>query len=327
MPVKLDKVRIEKILNLKERYVLFGYQRTLKNKVSCFGVGLHSGSTVSMCMLPAEEDTGIIFRRIDIIGKNRDVMADYRYVSGTMLGTTISNEEGVSVATIEHLMAALWGCGIDNVIIELDGGEVPIMDGSSEPFVFLIECAGVLEQQKMRRVIDVLKTVNVEESGSYVSIDPAESFSLSLEIDFTSKAISNQHCVFDSRDYSFKADLCRARTFGFAHEVDKLREAGLALGGSLDNAIVVSGDQVLNPGGLRYKDEFVRHKTLDCIGDFYLAGGYVKGHFRGFRPGHALNNKLLRKFFSDKDAWRVVQVPELYKPAVSFAPVLQKEYA
>jgi UDP-3-O-[3-hydroxymyristoyl] N-acetylglucosamine deacetylase len=269
-----------------------------------------------MSLLPAEEDAGIIFRRVDVVGKQREVMADYRYVSSTMLGTTISNDEGVSVATIEHLMAALWGCGIDNVVIELDGGEVPIMDGSSEPFVFLIECAGIVEQHKMRRVIEVLKTVDVQEGNSYISIDPAEGFSLNLEIDFNSKAIASQHCMFDSRDLSFKADICRARTFGFAHEVDKLREAGLARGGSLDNAIVVSGDQILNPGGLRYKDEFVRHKTLDCIGDFYLAGGYVKGSFRGFRPGHAINNKLLRKFFADKDAWRVMQVPEIRKVAV-----------
>ncbi len=291
--------------------MLFNYQRTLKNKVSCFGVGLHSGATVSMAMLPAEEDTGIIFRRTDVLGKKQEVKADYRYVSGTMLGTTIANEDGVMVATVEHLMAAFWGCGIDNVVVELDSGEVPIMDGSSEPFVFLIECAGIVEQQKMRRVIEVLKSVDVQEGNAYLSIDPAEGFSLSLEIDFNSKAISSQQCSFDSRDLSFKADICRARTFGFAHEVDKLREAGLARGGSLDNAIVVSGDQILNPGGLRYKDEFVRHKTLDCIGDFYLAGGYVKGHFRGFRPGHALNNKLLRKFFADKDAWRVMQLPEL----------------
>ena len=287
------------------------YQRTLKNKVSCFGVGLHTGATVSMCLLPAEEDTGIMFRRVDVIGKKCEIAADYRYVSGTMLGTTLSNEEGVSVATIEHLMAALWGCGVDNVVIELDGSEVPIMDGSSEPFVFLIECAGVVEQHRMRRVIEVLKNVSVEEAGSYVSIDPAEGFSVSLEIDFSSKAISShQQCAFDSRDFSFKSDISRARTFGFAHEVEQLREAGLARGGSLDNAIVVSGDEVLNPGGLRYKDEFVRHKTLDCIGDFYLAGGYMKGHFRGFRPGHAINNKLLRKFFADKDAWRIIQAPK-----------------
>lgn len=286
------------------------YQRTLKNKVSCFGVGLHSGATVSMSLLPAEEDSGILFRRVDVRGKQREIKADYRCVSGTMLGTTLSNADGVSVATIEHLMAALWGCGVDNVVIELDGSEVPIMDGSSEPFVFLIECAGIVEQCRMRRVIEVLKKVHVEEAGSYVSIDPSEGFSVSLEIDFNSKAISNQQCAFDLRDFSFKSDLSRARTFGFAHEVDKLREAGLARGGSLDNAIVVSGDQILNPGGLRYTDEFVRHKTLDCIGDFYLAGGYMKGHFRGFRPGHAINNKLLRKFFADKDAWRITQAPD-----------------
>lgn len=294
--------------------MLFSYQHTLKNKVSCFGIGLHTGDTVSMSMLPAPEDTGVVFRRVDVAEGSQDVVADYRHVSSTMLGTTISNEHGVKVATVEHLMAALWGCGIDNVIIELDSSEVPIMDGSSEPFVFLIECAGVVEQHKMRQVIEVLKTVHVEEDGSYVSVNPAEGFSVNLEIDFSSKAIASQQCAFDAQDFSFKADLSRARTFGFSHEVDQLREAGLARGGSLDNAIVVNGDEVLNPGGLRYKDEFVRHKTLDCIGDFYLAGAYMKGSFNGFRSGHALNNKLLRKFFADKDAWRVMQPSDLGRP-------------
>lgn len=290
--------------------MLFSYQRTLKNKIHCFGVGLHTGMTVSMHLVPAAEDSGVVFRRTDINDKPNEVPADYRYVSNTMLGTTLSNDAGVKVGTIEHLMAALWGCGIDNVIVELDGPEVPIMDGSSEPFVFLIECAGIAEQHKMRRVIEVLKKVDVQDGQSYASIDPAEGFSLSLEIDFNSKAIANQQCMFDSRDFSFKTDISRARTFGFAHEVDQLRKAGLAKGGSLENAIVVSGDQVLNKGGLRYKDEFVRHKTLDCIGDFYLAGAYVKGHFHGIRPGHALNNKLLHAFFADTSAWRVLKTPE-----------------
>ena len=207
-------------------------------------------------------------------------------------------------------MAALWGCNIDNVVIELDGPEVPIMDGSSEPFVFLLECAGVAEQHKTRKIIEVLKKIDVSEGNSYASIDPSDGFSVSLEICFDDEVISRQTCSFNSQNLSFKTDLCRARTFGFAHEVDKLRSLGLGRGGSLDNAIIVSGNKVLNEGGLRYKDEFVRHKVLDCIGDVYLAGAHLKGHFHGFRSGHALNNQLLRKFFADKDAWRVIQLPE-----------------
>lgn len=292
-----------------ENHPVYNYQRTLNNPVSCFGIGLHTGLTISMTLHPAKVDSGIVFRRKDLPGKPV-VKADYRFVSNTTLGTTVSNKEGVKVGTIEHLMAALWGCNIDNVIVELDGPEIPIMDGSSEPFVFLIECAGVAEQHKTRKIIEVLKKVDVSEGDSYASIDTADGFSVSLEINFDDEVISKQTCLFNSQNLSFKTDLCRARTFGFAQEVDKLRSLGLARGGSLDNAIIVDGNKVLNEGGLRYKDEFVRHKVLDCIGDFYLAGAHVKGHFHGFRSGHALNNQLLRKFFADKEAWRIMQLPE-----------------
>jgi UDP-3-O-[3-hydroxymyristoyl] N-acetylglucosamine deacetylase len=188
------------------------------------------------------------------------------------------------------------------------------MDGSSEPFVFLIECAGVKRQNKTRRVIEVLKEIKVTEGegakSGYLSIAPAESFSVGLEIDFGDDVISKQRGIFDSREISFKNDLCRARTFGFEHEVDMMRANGLARGGSLDNAIVVGKEGVINKEGLRYSDEFVRHKILDCIGDVFLAGAYLKGHLHGYKSGHGLNNKLLREFFKDEDAWRVVQIPE-----------------
>ncbi len=259
-----------------------------------------------MTLLPAKEDTGIVFRRLDVQGKNNEILANYQNVTNTTLGTTISNDIGVNVGTIEHLMAAFWGCSIDNAIVELNGPEVPIMDGSSEPFVFLIECAGIQTQRKPRRIIEVLKKVDVFEDDKHASISPSEDFCVSLEIDYNNTMISHQKCVFNSSDISFKTDLCRARTFGFEHEVSKLRSMGLARGGSLDNAIVVSGNRVLNEDGLRYSDEFVRHKILDCIGDFYLTGAYMKGHFHGYRSGHGLNNKLLREFFADKTAWRLV---------------------
>lgn len=288
---------------------MFNYQRTIANKVSCFGVGLHSGLIVNLTLSPAEEDQGIIFKRNDVKGVNPLVKADYGNVSNTMLGTTVCNEDGVHVATVEHLMAALWGCGIDNCVVELDAPEVPIMDGSSEPFVFLIECAGIKEQTKMRKVIEVLKEVRVyekegDERSGYMAISPSEGFSVGLEIDFGDKVISKQKSQFNSKNVSFKSDLCRARTFGFAHEVSMLQEKGLARGGSLDNAIVVGEEGILNEGSLRYSDEFVRHKILDCIGDIFLAGAYFKGHLHGFKSGHALNNKLLHAFFSQKDAWR-----------------------
>ncbi|MCD6035366.1 MAG: lpxC [Rickettsiales bacterium] len=286
------------------------FQRTLANNVSCTGVGLHTGQNLSMTLKPAPEDTGICFIRTDIKGKPNEIRASYENVTGTQLGTNLTNIAGVQVGTVEHLMAALWGCDIDNCYVEVDGPEVPVMDGSSEPFVFLVECAGVKVQAKTRQVVEVLKVVTLEENGCRASISPHDAFCISLEIDFASKAIARQTCVFDVRDSSFKTDLSRARTFGFIQEVEKLREMGLARGGSLDNAIVIDGDTVMNEEGLRFNDEFVRHKVLDCIGDVYLAGSHIQGHIEGYRSGHAINNKLLRKLFADETAWRVKRLPE-----------------
>ncbi len=282
-------------------------QHTLAKKVSCAGIGLHSGQEVKMSILPAEVGSGIVFVRTDVDGFDPVVPADYTKVVDTNLGTTIANDDGTIVSTIEHLMAALWGCNIDNAVIEIQGPEIPIMDGSSEPFVFLIECAGVMEQDVPRRIIEVLKAIELVEEGKHISIVPSPSFSVNLEIDFDSKAVANQKAVYRSSDVSFKTDLCRARTFGFEHEVEYLRSQGLIKGGSKDNAIVVSGDKILNEEGLRYNDEFVRHKILDCIGDFYLAGGLVQGEFTGYRSGHDLNNQILHKLFEDETAWRIVQ--------------------
>lgn len=299
-----------------EEEKMFAHQRTIKNAIGCFGIGLHTGVRVDLNLLPAKEDTGIIFRRTDVKDKNPEVKACYSNVSNTLLGTTLRNEDGVHVATIEHFMAALWGCGIDNCIVEINGPEVPIMDGSSEPFVFLVECAGVVEQKKHRKIIEVLKEVSVFENeeagkkGGYITISPADNFSVSLHIDFGESVISSQKCDFNVEKVSFKGDICRARTFGFEHEVETMRKNGLARGGSLENAIVIGKEGVLNEEGLRYGDEFARHKVLDCIGDIYLAGGYMRGSLEGFKSGHALNNQLLRKFFADSDAWRITQVPD-----------------
>jgi UDP-3-O-[3-hydroxymyristoyl] N-acetylglucosamine deacetylase len=278
-------------------------QRTIRNPIHCRGVGLHSGTKIAMVLRPAPPDSGIVFRRTDPQGAGAVIAANWRNAVDSALCTRIHNGEGIAIATIEHLMAALAGAEIDNLVVELDGPEVPIMDGSAAPFLFLIECAGIVEQDAPRRAIRVLKTVTVAEGGKSVSLMPDHGFSMSFEIDFASRIVSRQDIsiVFDSE--TFKSEISRARTFGFLHEVDQMRAAGLARGGSLDNAVVVSGDTILNEGGLRYSDEFVRHKLLDSLGDLYLAGAPFIGHFRGVRSGHALNRRLLEALFSDPTGW------------------------
>ena len=232
---------------------------------------------------------------------------NWENVVDTRLATTVGNDHGSTVSTVEHLAAALAGCEIDNVLIEVDGPEIPIMDGSSAPFVFLIECAGTVEQSAARTAIKILKPVTVGDENRSVSILPAEDFSLAFEIDFDSSAIDRQERTFQRIGADFKSDIARARTFGFDHEVEALRSAGLARGGSLENAVVVSGDKILNEGGLRFDDEFVRHKILDCVGDLYLAGGPIIGEVIASKSGHELNNALLRAVFADNDAWTRVE--------------------
>jgi UDP-3-O-[3-hydroxymyristoyl] N-acetylglucosamine deacetylase len=276
-------------------------QQTLKTAIHCRGVGLHTGEKVALRLLPAAPGTGIVFRRVDAGGA--EIRADWRNVIDSSLCTTIGNGEGLSVGTIEHLMSALAGLEVDNVIVELDGPEVPVMDGSAAPFVFLIECAGLKQQDAPRRAVKVLKTVSVSDGGKSATLLPDDVFSLSFEIDFASRAISRQDIALVLDSAAFKNELSRARTFGFLHEVDQLRANGLALGGSLDNAVVISGDNILNEDGLRYADEFVRHKVLDAVGDLALAGAPLLGHFRGIRSSHALNRQLLEALFADPAAW------------------------
>lgn len=279
------------------------FQRTLKYSISCTGTGLHSGEKVNMVLHPAEPGTGVLFRRNDLASGVANIPARYDRVTASTMGTTISNDDGVSVATVEHLLAALSGCGIDNVIVEIDAGEVPIMDGSAAPFVMLVECAGHVEQAAVRKRLQVLKRVEVSDGDKTASIGPAEKLSVSFEIDFDSVAVSHQEGDFSMKQGLFKTQLARARTFGFLKEVDFLRANGFALGGSLDNAVVVDDDKILNEDGLRYPDEFVRHKMMDVIGDLYLAGAPVQGHFQGVRSGHSLNNRLLHALFADDSAW------------------------
>jgi UDP-3-O-[3-hydroxymyristoyl] N-acetylglucosamine deacetylase len=278
-------------------------QRTLKTAIGCSGVGLHSGNKVTMTLRPAAPDTGVVFRRVDIAGGGAEISAHFSQVADTRLCTCLANEAGVKIGTVEHLLAALAGCRIDNAIVEINAAEVPIMDGSSAPFVFLVECAGVVEQDAPRRAIKILKHVEVRDGDRVASLIPSRGFSVHFEIDFPSAVVNRQELAVAFGEGDFKNDISRARTFGFEHEVAAMRAAGLARGGSLDNAVVISGDRVLNEDGLRYDDEFVRHKVLDAVGDLYLAGAPILGHFHGVRSGHALNNRLLRTLFADQSAW------------------------
>ena len=278
-------------------------QHTLKSSIGCTGIGLHSGTEVAMTLHPAEPGTGIVFRRTDITNSDNAIAATWRNVVDTRMATTVANDDGLRLATVEHLMAAFAGCAIDNAVIEINGPEGPIMDGSAAPFVFLIECAGVIEQVAPRRAIQVLRPIEVRDHAKSITLMPAPGFSVAFEIDFGSSALAHQNLGIEFINGNFKTDIARARTFGFEHEVTQLRAAGLARGGSLDNAVVISGDSILNSDGLRYGDEFVRHKILDCIGDLYLAGGPILGHVRATRSGHTLNHRLLTALFENDDAW------------------------
>ena len=272
-----------------------------------------------MALLPADCNMGITFRRTDMTGAASEIPALYSNVGDTRLCTTLTNEQGVSVATVEHLLAAMAGCEIDNAVIELDGSEVPIMDGSSEPFVFLIECAGIADQEAPRQAIEVLKPVEVRVGDTVATIEPAPTFSIQLGIAFDNPLIGEQQLGIHVTSDSFKSEICRARTFGFIEDVQALRKAGLVQGGSLDNAVVVSGDEILNDGGLRYDDEFIRHKVLDCIGDLYLAGGPLIGRYTGHRPGHQANNMLLRALFEDEEAWTYAAMEDRFElPAATW---------
>ena len=285
-------------------------QRTLKTSIGCCGIGLHSGAMVTMHLRPAAPNTGIRFRRTDVAGRGVEIPALWSQVGDTRMNTTLTNGDGVTIGTIEHLMSAFAGAGIDNCLIDINAAEVPVMDGSASPFLFLIDCAGVLEQEAPKRAIRVLKRVAVQDGERMVSLTPSDSFSIRFEIDFNHPAIAAQDFFINLGRGTFKSDIARARTFGFEAEVAQLRAAGLARGGSLDNAVVIdaTGARVLNDDGLRYTDEFVRHKILDAVGDLYLAGAPILGHFHGTRSGHALNNRLLHALFADETAWTWTEI-------------------
>ncbi len=274
-------------------------QQTIANIVEIDGVGLHSGERALLRLKPAEAGTGVRFVRADVKDRANEIAASALAVSTTQLGTNLTNEAGVSVATVEHFLAACSGMRLDNVIAELDGPELPILDGSSRPFCELISSGGLVELPSPRRRLKILKVVEIADGAKRVRLSPGEGFSANVSIDFPTRAIGRQQIAFELSDGAFCNDVAFARTFGFAHEVEQLRSMGLARGGSLANAIVIDGDDVLNPDGLQAPDEFVRHKLLDVIGDLFLAGGPIEGAYEGEQPGHALNNRLLRSVFDD----------------------------
>jgi UDP-3-O-[3-hydroxymyristoyl] N-acetylglucosamine deacetylase len=281
-------------------------QRTLKNVISATGVGLHTGQKVTMTLRPAAVDTGIVFRRVDL-PQMPMIKADPFQVTDTRLCSALE-ANGAKVMTVEHLMSALAGLGIDNVYVDLTASEVPIMDGSASPFVFLVQSAGVEEQNALKRFIRVKSKISIADGDKWVQLEPYNGFRVTLSIDFDHPVFehSGKAVTVDFADTSFIKEISRARTFGFMHEVEYLRNHGLALGGSLENAIVMDEFRVLNSDGLRYDDEFVKHKALDAIGDLYMLGHPLIGAFTGHKSGHALNNLLLRGLLQDQTAWEYV---------------------
>ena len=282
------------------------HQTTIGRLVSLSGAGLHSGVPATLVLKPAPAGHGVVFRRADVTGADALIPARYDLVAAAAYGTTLRNAAGVEVRTVEHLMAALAAVGIDNVLAEIDGPEIPIMDGSAEPFMSLLEGAGSVSQAAQRSYIRILSTVEVQDGDKVARLAPHDGYRIDCDIEFDAKAIARQRFVFDVRADAFRADVAKARTFTQLKDIEALRAHGLALGGSLENAVVVDGDEILNPEGLRFADECVRHKALDVLGDLALAGAPILGAFEGVKMGHAMNNKVLRALFADPSSYEIV---------------------
>ena len=299
-------------------------QRTLKSVVKATGVGLHSGVKVSLMLRPAQPDTGVVFRRVDLVPPV-DLKANPFGVGDTRLASCLERD-GVKVATVEHLMSALAGLGIDNIYVDVDAAELPIMDGSAAPFVFLLQSAGIEEQNAAKKFLRVTKIVEVKDGDKWARLAPYDGFSLDFSIVFNHPAVDRaaSRAHIDFADQSYLREVARARTFGFMQDVENLRDEGLALGGSLENAIVMDEYRVLNSDGLRYADEFVKHKILDAIGDLYLAGHPLLGAFSAHKSGHALNNLLLRKLLADAGAWELVSFQRAEDAPESIAQLYPK---
>ncbi|WP_292069261.1 MULTISPECIES: UDP-3-O-acyl-N-acetylglucosamine deacetylase [unclassified Brevundimonas] len=288
------------------------HERTLVAPAIIAGVGVHTGRRVRLAVRPAPAGTGIVFVRTDVTDRDNRIPVSGEAVVDARLNTMIANADDVRLSTIEHLMAAFAALGVSNAVIEVDGPELPILDGSARDFVNLLDRAGFRRQPTPVRYIEILEPIQVEEGDKRAALLPCDRYEMRMEIDFPSAAIGNQVVDFVVDEATFRTEIMAARTFGFAHEVEALRQAGLARGGSLENAVVIDGDDILNPGGLRMEREFVRHKALDAIGDLYVLGAPILGRYEGYKAGHALNNKLVRALLAAPHAWReAVRVPEL----------------
>ena len=299
-------------------------QRTIKNPVQETGIGLHKGEKVTMTLRPAPANTGIVFRRIDL-DPFVDIPARANAVGDTVLCTCVNNEDGVSIHTVEHLASALAGLGIDNIIVEVNSHELPIMDGSASPFIFLLQSAGIEELNAPKRFIRIKKPVRVEDGDKWAELVPHDGFRVDFKIDFDHPVISQtrQHMVMDFDSCSYVNEVSRARTFGFMRDVEYMNANNLALGASMENAVALDEFRVLNPEGLRYDDEFLKHKILDAVGDLYLGGHSIIGELRAFKTGHGLNNKLLNKVLVTQDAWEFVTYENLEEMPIRYAePVL-----
>ncbi len=296
-------------------------EKTLQNAIPCVGVGLHSGQKIHMTLKPAGVGHGIVFKRTDVENKDNLIPVSYDTVVDTRMNTCVGNADGITVGTIEHLMGALAGFGITNILIEVDSPEVPVMDGSASDFVTLIECAGIVKQDAPLKAIKILKEVAFEDGhGAHVCLYPAEKgLSIDFMIDFAkSKAIGRQEYSITLSERTFKDSVAYARTFGFLQEVEALRSMGLARGGSLENVVVVDGDTIVNKEGLRSENEFVVHKTLDAVGDLYQLGMPIIGHFAGVKSGHAHTNQLLRALMADKSAYEIVNLDDYEESLCQF---------
>jgi len=309
---------------LIEQEKLMIKQRTINHTVTTVGVGLHKGEKVTLTLRPAPDNTGIVFRRVDLTP-----VVDFKItpslVGDTVMCTCLINEQGVRLSTTEHLMAAIAGLGIDNLVIDVDAPEIPIMDGSANPFVYLLLEAGIAEQRLAKKFIRIKRAVRVEDGDKWAEFKPYNGFKLDFAISFNHPVISEttQHMVMEFSAASFIKEISRARTFGFLHEVEFLRANNLALGGSMDNAVVLDEFRVLNQDGLRYEDEFIKHKILDAIGDLYMAGYSILGEFSSFKTGHALNNQLLGAVLANQENWEFVTFDDKAEMPISFlAPQL-----
>jgi UDP-3-O-[3-hydroxymyristoyl] N-acetylglucosamine deacetylase len=295
-------------------------QRTIKHSVQETGIGLHKGEKVTMTLRPAPANTGIVFRRIDL-EPFVDIPARANAVGDTMLCTCLTNENGVSISTVEHLASALAGLGIDNIVVEVDSNELPIMDGSASPFIFLLQSAGIEELNAPKRFIRIKKKIRVEDGDKWAEFLPFDGFRVDFRIDFDHPAISQtrQHMVLDFDASSYIDEVSRARTFGFMKDLEYMNANNLALGGSMENAVALDEYRVLNPEGLRYKDEFLKHKILDAVGDLYLGGYSIIGELRAYKTGHGLNNKLLNAMLNTKSCWEFVSYETPEEMPISYA--------